>query len=143
MAVENLEVEGLAELEKKLLAIGDIAAQKKALRNAMTYASKPMLDAAKANVRYSSPDKNDVHIRDSVGRSTSYRKKSGATIVMRLGEKKKKITTADGTKKNLVYGHLLEFGGAPWLRPAFDANVQTFLKRFAQQLGKNIDKAVK
>lgn len=138
----SLEVEGLQELEQKLLAIDDAVKSKTALRGAMMFASLPMMKSAKSNVPYQDPDTNDVHIRDSIGRQTTF-PKNGPTIELRLGEKKKKITDKNGKKRSLVYGHLLEFRGFPWLRPAFDANVRTFLARFSKKLATNIEKAAK
>lgn len=137
-----IEVQGLKQLERDLINLGNAVAQKKALRNAMTVATKPMITAAKANVPYLTPDTNEFHIRDSIGRSTKF-PKGGPTVVTLVGEKKKKFVDKNGKKRVLVYGHLLEFGGHPWLRPAFDANVSAFLTLFKSQLKKNIDKVKK
>ena len=146
---EELVVEGLEELDRNLDKVGLVMGGK-ALRSALMFGSTPMLKAAKDGAPYQDPDNNDIHLRDSLGRSTKILN-GGSTVVMRLGERQKKIKTKKGVRK-VVYGHLIEFGwvltsgstvaAQPFLRPAFDGNVKVFLERFKKKLAKAIDKAL-
>lgn len=138
----RIPVEGLDELERKLDQLKEIPTLKKTIRSALMFASTPMLKAAKANLAYLEPDTNDVHIRDSIGRQVRFTPGGDIVAELRLGEKKKKVTI-NGKKRTLVYGHILEFGGFPWLRPAFDSNMMTFINRFKEKLSQLIDKVTK
>lgn len=138
-------IEGLDELEKAIKKL-EVESGGKALRNALMYASKPMLDDMKAN----------APIDESEERANNKRKQNRKHIAEVIKRRSKK---ADGKyaaqvgvgvfSKSLAYiAAFLHYGtkhSAPntWMQQAADRNVDTAINRFKDKLRKNIEKATK
>jgi len=129
---ETTHVEGLADLEKKLVALGDVVGVK-VLRGALMDAATPIVKAAKEKV----PVIEGI-LQKSI-RKRGFVRKTGASVVdVYVGPMKPK-----GWR-----GHFIEFGTSrsrakPFLRPAFDQEWRNSVKIFSIKLAKRIDKAAK
>lgn len=151
----DIEIRGLAELDKKLSEL-DNAVAGKALFSALSAGLTPMVKAAKQKAAIA-PEPHTMTVKG--GRKvvvqqgllkSSIRKRrlpksehkgefaQGAVMGIYIGK---------GTKQKEFpnYWHFIEYGTAkmpkiPFLRPAFDNNVDKAIDRFAKKLAKNIDK---
>jgi len=131
---ETQHVEGLKELEAKLVALGGVAGIK-VLRGALMDAAKPIVKAAKENVPEDSGE-----LRDSIRRRAFVRRSGLSAVDVYVGP----------MKPEGWYAHIIEFEyGAsniraqPFLRPAFDQEVFNVIRIFSERLAKRIDKVAK
>lgn len=151
----SIEVQGLDELERKLELLDNKLAGK-ALHSALGFALTPVVKEAKAGAAKAAephtmtyPNGKTVNVEPGLLK-TAIRKRrvpkkemigefaNGAAMGVYIGK---------GTKQKAYpnYWHFIEYGtptlpAAPFIRPAFDNNVDLMLERFANKLNKNIDK---
>lgn len=132
-------VEGLGGLEDAIKQL-EVETSHKALKNALMYASKPMLDDMKATTPYDPNDENEdrKHLRDYVKRKSDKPKHNSAASV-RVGVISKAVA---------YIGYMLNFGTkhiAPryWLDRAAKRNADDAILRFVKKAQKNMQKALK
>lgn len=149
----SFEIEGLAELDAKLAEL-DNATAGKALFSALNAGATPMVKAAKDKA--------------AIAEATHKMQYGSGYVLVNPGLlkssiKKKRLTKAEhavaveqGAAVGIYIGkgqgglyprywHFLENGtskmaAVPYLRPAFDENVNLAVEKFADKLKKNIDK---
>lgn len=146
----SIKVEGLKELDKALGEL-DENLRGKALYQALTYASQPMLKEAKQRASLAQePHQMEykgqmVQVQPGLLKSAIRRKRikrrfyrNGAAIMIYVGR---------GTKQKIFprYWHFIEKGtvkmqAVPFLRPAFDNNKDKAVERFKEKLGETINK---
>lgn len=150
----TVEVQGLSELEDKLAEIDNKLAGK-AIYNALGYALTPVVKDAK---KFAAKAKEPHTVVYPNGKKIDV--KPG---LLRTAIKKRRVPKSEmkgefaqgaamgmyiGTGRNKVYPnywHFIERGtstqpATPFIRPAFDNNVQLMIERFSQKLNENIDK---
>jgi len=153
----DVNVEGLKDLEDKLIKELPAATQKKVMRAALMFALTPIQKAAKAKVPKDSGElakairKKSLLTRANQFKAeagihmTSKRKATGwkwhliefGTKAHKVTTKKKKVLSGDG----VTYGkeHIVPaIGEQPFLRPAFAEKSKEALKRFKTQMAKRI-----
>lgn len=153
--IGNIEVRGLAELDRKLAALDNEVAGK-ALFGAAMFALTPMVsDAKKRAAKAAEPHKMTMVNGRTVTVEPGLLK--SAIRKRRLPKKEHKgefaqgavvgIYVGKGTKQKIYprYWHFIERGtvsqpAAPFLRPAFDAKTGEVVQRFATKLAANIDR---
>lgn len=92
----RMEVKGLQELERQLLALGEKVGTQ-VLRDAGKAALEPVLEDMKAHAGYDESAK-DEHMRDSIKiRSSSSKAKGNAVVYLRVGPSKKTLHQSAGT----------------------------------------------
>ena len=136
----KVKIDGLKDLEKTLLNLGTKTAGK-VLRETLKEIAKPMFN----DIKNSTPVKTgalkeSVRLTSGVGRSKRSKYSARARII--IGGK--------STKKRKTAGHAItiEYGNSsraarPFIRPAFDKNVNQALSKFKQTLSQRILKAAK
>lgn len=129
-------LDGLEEAIKRL----DTQTSHKALKNAMMFGSKPMLDDMKATTPYDGSDENEdrKHLKDYVKRKNE--KPKGEHVVnLKVGV----------ISRSLAYiAYMLNFGTKYiepryWLNNAAERNADKTIERFAKKAQKNMEKALK
>lgn len=130
----TIEVKGMQELERQLLAMGDKAV--KVMRNAGREALAPVLDDMKAHAGFDDASAGE-HMRDTIKiRSTSRMNddKYLTVITLRVGPSKKHhmkaLAQEFGTIKQVA---------APFIRPAMDYNKSRILRVLAVELRAGIE----
>ncbi|AIU73608.1 MULTISPECIES: HK97-gp10 family putative phage morphogenesis protein [Hafnia] len=130
----TIEVKGLQELERQLLAMGDKAV--KVMRNAGREALAPVLEDMKAHAGFDDASAGE-HMRDTIKiRSTSRMNddKYLTVITLRVGPSKKHhmkaLAQEFGTIKQVA---------APFIRPAMDYNKSRILRVLAVELRAGIE----
>lgn len=136
-------IEGLDGLEEAIKEL-DVQTSEKALKNAMMYASKPMLDDMKASAPFDdSPerDKNKrkaerIHLVDTIKRRS----------VKADGNHAAKVKVGVFSKAHAYFAAMLNYGTkyiAPmlWMNRVAERNVDKSIERFADKLRKNLEKA--
>ncbi|MGB2539514.1 HK97-gp10 family putative phage morphogenesis protein [Hafnia paralvei] len=130
----TIEVKGLQELERQLLAMGDKAV--KVMRNAGREALAPVLEDMKAHAGFDDANAGE-HMRDTIKiRSTSLMNndKYLTVITLRVGPSKKHhmkaLAQEFGTIKQVA---------APFIRPAMDYNKSRILRVLAVELRAGIE----
>lgn len=130
----TIEVKGLQELERQLLAMGDKAV--KVMRNAGREALAPVLEDMKAHAGFDDASAGE-HMRDTIKiRSTSRMNddKYLTLITLRVGPSKKHhmkaLAQEFGTIKQVA---------APFIRPAMDYNKSRILRVLAVELRAGIE----
>jgi len=130
----TIEVKGLQELERQLLAMGDKAI--KVMRNAGREALAPVLEDMKAHAGFDDASAGE-HMRDTIKiRSTSRMNddKYLTVITLRVGPSKKHhmkaLAQEFGTIKQVA---------APFIRPAMDYNKSRILRVLAVELRAGIE----
>lgn len=130
----TIEVKGLQELERQLLAMGDKAV--KVMRNAGREALAPVLEDMKAHAGFDDASVGE-HMRDTIKiRSTSRMndEKYLTVITLRVGPSKKHhmkaLAQEFGTIKQVA---------APFIRPAMDYNKSRILRVLAVELRAGIE----
>ena len=130
----TIEVKGLQELERQLMAMGDKAV--KVLRNAGREALAPVLEDMKAHTGFDDASAGE-HMRDTIKiRSTSLMNndKYLTVITLRVGPSKKHhmkaLAQEFGTIKQVA---------APFIRPAMDYNKSRILRVLAVELRAGIE----
>tara|TARA_R100000935_G_C2825317_1_gene161959 strand:+ start:1224 stop:1703 length:480 start_codon:yes stop_codon:yes gene_type:complete len=150
----SVEVLGLDELERKLGELDNKLAGK-AIYGALGYALTPVVKDAK---KFASKAKEPHTVVYSNGKKIEV--KPG---LLRTAIKKRRVPKSEmkgefaqgaamgmyiGTGRNKVYPnywHFIERGtstqpATPFIRPAFDNNIDLMLSRFSEKLNENIDK---
>lgn len=150
----SVEVLGLDELERKLGELDNKLAGK-AIYGALGYALTPVVKDAK---KFASKAKEPHTVVYSNGKKIEV--KPG---LLRTAIKKRRVPKSEmkgefaqgaamgmyiGTGRNKVYPnywHFIERGtstqpATPFIRPAFDNNIDLMLSRFSEKLSENIDK---
>ena len=153
----DMKIEGLKDLEKKLIQDLPAATQKKVMRSALMFALTPIQKAAKAKVPKDSGElaksirkkslltRANQFLAEAGIHMTSKRKATGwkwhfieyGTKAHKVKTKKKKLLSGDG----IAYGkeHIVPAMVAqPFLRPAFAEKSKEALKRFKTQMSKRI-----
>ncbi|EBX2791345.1 hypothetical protein BZQ32_22365 [Salmonella enterica subsp. enterica serovar Enteritidis] len=128
----KMEVTGLDELERQLMALGEKVGTK-VLRDAGREALKVVEEDMKQHAGYDETS-TAQHMRDSIKIRNSNRKSRGSTVVtLRVGPSKKHYMKAlaqeFGTVKQVA---------EPFIRPALDYNVQTVLRVLAVEIRNGI-----
>lgn len=130
----TIEVKGLQELERQLLAMGDKAV--KVMRNAGREALAPVLEDMKAHAGFDDASAGE-HMRDTIKiRSTSrmHDEKYLTVITLRVGPSKKHhmkaLAQEFGTIKQVA---------APFICPAMDYNKSRILRVLAVELRAGIE----
>ena len=130
----TIEVKGMQELERQLLAMGDKAV--KVMRNAGREALAPVLEDMKAHAGFDD-DSAGEHMRDTIKiRSTSRMNddKYLTVITLRVGPSKKHhmkaLAQEFGTIKQVA---------EPFIRPAMDYNKSRILRVLAVELRAGIE----
>lgn len=130
----TIEVKGMQELERQLLAMGDKAI--KVMRNAGREALAPVLEDMKAHSGFDDASAVE-HMRDTIKiRSTSRMNddKYLTVITLRVGPSKKHhmkaLAQEFGTIKQVA---------APFIRPAMDYNKSRILRVLAVELRAGIE----
>lgn len=151
----DMEILGFDELEAKL-ALLDNKVAGKALYGALNYALTPAVKeqktrASKADEPHTMtyPNGKTVEIEPGLLKSAIRKRRvpkremvgefaQGAAMGTYVGK---------GTKQKVYpnYWHFIEYGtskqpAAPFIRPAFDNNIELMLERFGDKLNQNIDK---
>lgn len=149
----KVEVEGLKELERDLLALGNGFGMK-TLRSGLRTASKPMFNMAKGNalvMEDSGATAEAMRIKTAIDSRNS----SAVVYIGPSPKNKKAIALWDARHnskeptKGLHHFHLLEYGGGnvksarPFLRDAFDSQAMKLLNNFKDTLRKQIAKTIK
>lgn len=136
-------LEGVAELERKLLALGSVASVP-ILRAAARAGIKPAFQRAETTI----PVGSETH-RTYKGRlvAPGFAKRS-LRIVTRASEDGRHVSAAIGVRKEAFYAVLfLELGTSksparPWLRPAMASTQSQQLAAFSAKLRERVDKVV-
>ncbi|EEE2138453.1 hypothetical protein CG654_004258 [Salmonella enterica subsp. enterica serovar Beaudesert] len=128
----KMEVTGLDDLERQLMAIGEKVGTK-VLRDAGREALKVVEEDMKQHAGYDETS-TAQHMRDSIKIRNSNRKSRGSTVVtLRVGPSKqhymKALAQEFGTVKQVA---------EPFIRPALDYNVQTVLRVLAVEIRNGI-----
>lgn len=130
----TIEVKGMQELERQLLAMGDKAI--KVMRNAGREALAPVLEDMKAHAGFDDASAGE-HMRDTIKiRSTGRMNddKYLTVITLRVGPSKKHhmkaLAQEFGTIKQVA---------APFIRPAMDYNKSRILRVLAVELRAGIE----
>lgn len=143
------DLEGYAELTKKLRELADPKQQAAALRESVR---KPMNDVkkvAQANIAKISPGKTELH-RTYKGRlvSAGFASRS-LKVVVKLSKDKQSATALLGVKKEAFYAlQFHELGTAyipknPWLVPAFESQKDPAVQKIGETLKKRIERIAK
>ncbi|EAA7166256.1 HK97 gp10 family phage protein [Salmonella enterica] len=128
----RMEVTGLDDLERQLMALGEKVGTK-VLRDAGREALKVVEEDMKQHAGYDETS-TAQHMRDSIKIRNSNRKSRGSTVVtLRVGPSKqhymKALAQEFGTVKQVA---------EPFIRPALDYNVQTVLRVLAVEIRNGI-----
>ncbi|ECB7839931.1 HK97-gp10 family putative phage morphogenesis protein [Salmonella enterica] len=128
----KMEVTGLDELERQLMALGEKVGTK-VLRDAGREALKVVEEDMKQHAGYDETS-TAQHMRDSIKIRNSNRKSRGSTVVtLRVGPSKqhymKALAQEFGTVKQVA---------EPFIRPALDYNIQTVLRVLAVEIRNGI-----
>ncbi|MBJ3683634.1 HK97 gp10 family phage protein [Salmonella enterica subsp. enterica serovar Corvallis] len=128
----KMEVTGLDDLERQLMALGEKAGTK-VLRDAGREALKVVEEDMKQHAGYDETS-TAQHMRDSIKIRNSNRKSRGSTVVtLRVGPSKqhymKALAQEFGTVKQVA---------EPFIRPALDYNVQIVLRVLAVEIRNGI-----
>ncbi|MEF4799974.1 HK97-gp10 family putative phage morphogenesis protein [Escherichia coli] len=129
----RMEVKGLQELERQLLALGEKVGTQ-VLRDAGKAALEPVLEDMKAHAGYDETAKGE-HMRDSIKiRSSSSKAKGNAVVYLRVGPSKKHFIKAlaqeMGTVKQVAN---------PFIRPALDYQRAKVLRILAIEIRDRIE----
>lgn len=134
----TIRIEGLRELQEQLKEVGDALTQRKVLRAAARKAFKPVLDEAISRAPI-----DTGALKESMRLASVNPKKGDAVVVVGLEFRKSKDKKDAGWR-----WHFPEFGtvkqdAKPYIRPAFDNNVEAVTRDLKEQLKKGIAKALK
>lgn len=154
----DMKLEGLKELEDKLLKDLPAATQKKVMRSALMFALTPIQKAAKAKVPQDSGEvKKAIRKKSLLTRANKFKAEAGihmatkrkatgwkwhfiefGTVAHKIkAKKKKKVLSGDG----VIYGKetvVPSISAQPFLRPAFAEKSREALSRFKKQMLKRI-----
>lgn len=123
----RMEVTGLAELERQLIALGEKAGTK-VLREAGRAALEIVEQDMKEHAGYDESAKGP-HMRDSIKIRSTTRAKGNAVVVLRVGP----------SKQHYIKALAQEFGTVkqipdPFIRPALDYNKSRVLRILAVEI---------
>lgn len=129
----RVEVKGLAELERQLIALGEKVGTQ-VLREAGRAALEPVLEDMKEHAGFDEAA-NAEHMRDSIKiRSSTSKAKGNAVVYLRVGPSKKHFIKAlaqeMGTVKQVA---------SPFIRPALDYNQAKVLRILAVEIRDRIE----
>lgn len=129
----NMGVSGLAELERKLIELGEKVGTQ-VLRDAGKTALEPVLEDMKQHAGFDDSASGE-HMRDSIKiRSSSSKSKGNAVVYLRVGPSKKHFIKAlaqeMGTVKQVA---------SPFIRPALDYNQAKVLRILAVEIRDRIE----
>lgn len=136
-------IQGLDGLEEAIKEL-DYQTSEKALKNAMMFASKPMLDDMKASAPFDdSPERSNnkhkigrVHLAETVKRRS----------VKANGDHAANIKVGVFSKAHAYWAAMLNYGTKYimpmlWMNRVAERNVEGAIDRFATKLRKNLEKA--
>ena len=144
------EIEGIAELQKKLAKLGE-AAGGKALRNATKQAMLPVLQAARSSAPVGKfPHKSykgrvlfPGYLSRSVDRNSAL-SRDKQTAWGRVGVKPEAFYGVQFIERGwTTRGGKTKVPAQPWLEPAFNRSQEQVLGRLKNRLARQIDKARK
>ena len=151
MATESslIQVDGLQELEAKLVALGKKEAPK-LLRKALRKGGKIVADDAKTRI----PTGGTGALAASIG-MMARKGKYGNVETMFVGPRMKNPTALALANQNrskkiagIYYGHMVEEGSVhntptPFMRPALDTNANEVLRVVVTELNRSIDRVAR
>lgn len=143
------ELEGYAELSRKLKELADPKAGASALRASVSTPMRAVLKKARANIAAISPGRADSH-RTYKGRivGAGFAARS-LKVVTKMSKDKASASALLGVKKEAFYAvQFFELGTAaipkkPWLVPALLASKDAAIKGVGDTLKKRIEKIAK
>lgn len=129
----TMDVSGLAELERKLIELGEKVGTQ-VLRDAGKAALEPVLEDMSQHAGFDDSASGE-HMRDSIKiRSSSSKSKGNAVVYLRVGPSKKHFIKAlaqeMGTVKQVA---------SPFIRPALDYNQAKVLRILAVEIRDRIE----
>lgn len=135
-------LEGFAELDKQLEALGDPKETGKVLRSGAGAALRQVAKQARATV----PKGNRAH-KTYKGRlvAPGFASRS-IRVVTKLSKDKQKVTALLGVRKEAFYAlQFIELGTAlisanPWLVPLFESSQNATIRKLGEGMRKRIDK---
>jgi hypothetical protein len=144
VALDTTHIKGLAELDRRLAALGGALGQK-VLRNATRAAMTPVLKAARA----AAPKGTEAH-RTYQGRlvAPGFAARNLRVITYR-NRQTGKVGALLGVRREAFYALQFWVYGAygrkrkDWLTPVFEAHESEMLQRLQTEAAKRIDKAAK
>lgn len=151
----KVKVDGLKQIEDKLLRLIPKKAQQKVLRRGLRKAGNPMLQHLRAGARRGKSNSLSIAMR-------VWNVKKGQTRItaasVEMGPKRSdkraiaaywsfytgQTPTPAQFLNGIRHGHLVEWGtkhspAKPFMRPGFDANARTLIARFQKIMGKEIE----
>lgn len=144
-----IELEGVAELSRKLKDLGNPKEIRTTLKSSLRKSMRPVLAAAQANVAIVSPGKTGMH-----------KTHKGNTVFAGFASRSLRVdirVARDGNTVSAVLGVLpeafyaisfFELGTAkiprrPWLVPAFDSQKSAALRGLGDELRKRVERIAK
>lgn len=126
----DFQVNGLSELDDALAEL-TLSAQKKTLEGALMKAALPIMKDAKKRA-----PKDEGDLRKAIGRQR-IKKADLPSVTVKVKRSRKNPYP--------FYWHFIEYGtsrmaATPFLRPAFEQNVELAIQLFSEELTKRIDK---
>ena len=126
----DFQVNGLSELDDALAEL-TLSAQKKTLEGALMKAALPIMKDAKKRA-----PKDEGDLRKAIGRQR-IKKADLPSVTVKVKRSRKNPYP--------FYWHFIEYGtsrmaATPFLRPAFEQNVELAIQLFSEELAKRIDK---
>jgi HK97 gp10 family phage protein len=143
------DLEGYAELERKLAALASPKEGAAALRAAVRKPAREVMNRAKANIARISPGETPYHRTYKgriVGAGFAAR---GLRVQISLAKNKSSVSAKIGVRKEAFYAtQFFEVGTAyigkqPWLVPAFEANIGNMTRGVGEVLKAHIEKIAK
>lgn len=143
------DLEGYAELSKKLTELASPKQAISALREAVRKPMKQVMQVAQANIAQISPGKADIH-RTYKGRlvGAGFASRS-LRLVVKTGKDKASVSALLGVRKEAFYAvQFFELGTAaipkqPWLVPAFESSKDEAVRAVGATLKARIEKIAK
>lgn len=146
----KFSITGVDELVKKIKAMPSEVRGKPG-RRALGKAANIVTKAARQNAERVDDPETGRRIRDNIGRrfrGRHFRRTGELMISIGVLTKRGRIPTGnpdEGAKGNTPHWHLVELGterasAQPFLRPALQENINPVINKFADELGKELDK---
>jgi HK97 gp10 family phage protein len=143
------DLEGYAELERKLAALASPKEGAAALRAAVRKPARVVMNRAKANIARISPGETPYH-RTYKGREVGagFAARS-LRVVISLAKNRSSVSARIGVRREAFYAtQFFEVGTAylpaqPWLVPAFESSIATMTRGVGEVLKAHIEKIAK
>lgn len=134
----RIKIEGLADLERRLAAMGQEVAAKNLVSTAFA-ANKQVVDAIKARITANQSVETGL-LRDSIKRKKIVYGNSGTVVIVTGVDKAVKGVDSKGKPRvPFRYAHIVEKRN-PFMVPAFDSVKQAVIDEFVAKLTRKIKK---